>query len=642
MDKLDPVAASVAVDRRAPVKSSRSTLSTMADLEPYFAALFAREAVPRCPDCGLDAVATTPERAAKDLLAKENGARAVVSYPVRAEDADAFLELRESLIKDGYRRLLIGGSFRDIDQVKPSEATAPDVRVEVVLDRIVVRKEDTRRVQQAIETAWARGNGRAELRISTDPQVKMFDETSDSSSVRRVSVARGLVCPKCTRSFDEPRPGLFSYNSPLGACAECRGFGRIISIDWDKVIPDPNKSIAKGAIKAWAGPSSEWERGVLDKFCKKKKIPTDMPWQKLNKAARDAVIEGEGEWKGGKYPGIRAWFKWLESRTYKMHVRVFLARFREYTACPSCHAARLNATALAYRVAGKNIGEWHHLAVTEANALLSSVAARDPQGKRVREELASRLGYLEAVGLGYLTLDRQARTLSGGESQRAGLTTALGASLTGSMFVLDEPTVGLHAADVAPLTKAMRHLAEAGNSVLVIEHDRGVVASCDRVVELGPGAGKNGGKILFDGPPEKISSDKNLPTARAWKNEDARAVGKKEPRTAKNFLRVHGIEANNLDRVDVDIPLGVVCAVTGPSGSGKSTLVEDIVYRAVGRALGDMNLPRPREARSHRRRRSAFTRRARRSSAARTHRTRKCCNLHACVGSHSRAICCRK
>ncbi len=608
MDKLDPVAASVAVDRRAPVKSSRSTLSTMADLEPYFAALFAREAVPRCPDCDRDAVATTPERAAKDLLAKENGARAVVSYPVRAEDADAFLELRESLIKDGYRRLLVGGSFRDIDQVKPSEATAPDVRVEVVLDRIVVRKEDTRRVQQAIETAWTRGNGRAELRISTDPQAKMFDEASwittrhglpkvdqnsDSSSVRRVSVARGLVCPKCTRSFDEPRPGLFSYNSPLGACAECRGFGRIITIDWDKVIPDPNKSIAKGAIKAWAGPSADWERSTLDRFCKQKKIPTDVPWQKLTNAQRKLVTDGEGEWKGDKYPGIRAWFKWLEGRTYKMHVRVFLARFREYAPCSSCNAARLNATALAYRVAGKNIGEWHRLAVTEANALLSSVAARDPQGKRVREELASRLGYLEAVGLGYLTLDRQARTLSGGESQRAGLTTALGASLTGSMFVLDEPTVGLHAADVAPLTKAMRHLAEAGNSVLVIEHDRGVVSACDRVVELGPGAGKNGGKILFDGPPENISKEKNLPTARAWKNEDARALSNKTLRTAKHFLRVHGIEANNLDHVDVDIPLGVVCAVTGPSGSGKSTLVEDIVYRAVGRALGDMNLPRP-------------------------------------------------
>ena len=583
MDKLDPVAASVAVDRRAPVKSSRSTLSTMADLEPYFAALFAREAVPRCPDCGLDAIATTPEKAAKELLAKENGARAVLSYPVKAADADAFLELRESLIKDGYRRLLVGGTVRNIDEVKPSEATQPDVRVEVVLDRVTIRKEDTRRIQQAIETAWTRGDGRAELRI----------DTGEDGSLRRVSVARGLVCPKCTRSFDAPRPGLFSYNSPLGACAECRGFGRIITIDWDKVIPDPDKSIAKGAIKAWSGPSSEWERGILERFCKKKKIPLDVAWSKLTAAQRLLVTDGEGAWNGDNYPGIRAWFKWLEGRTYKMHVRVFLARYRQYAPCPSCHAARLNATALAYRVAGKNIGEWHALAVSDALALLGTVAAKDPQGKRVREELASRLGYLEAVGLGYLTLDRQARTLSGGESQRAGLTTALGASLTGSMFVLDEPTVGLHAADVAPLTKAMRHLAEAGNAVLVIEHDRGVVASCDRVVELGPGAGKNGGKILFDGPPKDITKQKNLPTALAWKAEDARAEGTTKRRIAKNFLRVHGIEANNLEKLDVDIPLGVVCAVTGPSGSGKSTLVEDIVYRAVGRALGDMNLPRP-------------------------------------------------
>ena len=583
IDKLDPVAASVAVDRRAPVKSSRSTLSTMADLEPYFAALFAREAVPRCPDCDLDAVATTPEKATKALLAKETTGRAIVSYPVRANDPDEYLELRDSLVKDGYRRLMVGGAVRDIDDVKPSEATAPDVRVEVVLDRVTLRKDDARRIQQAIETAWLRGEGRAELRI----------EGSAEDAVRRVSVSRGLVCPKCAKAFDPPRPGLFSYNSPLGACAECRGFGRIIAIDWDKVIPDPSRSLAKNAIKAWSGASSEWERGVLETFCKKNKIPWTTPWEKLTKAQQKLVIEGEGSWKGGKYPGVKAWFKWLEGRTYKMHVRVFLARYRQYAPCPSCNAARLNSTALAYRVGGKNIGEWHRLTVSEARARLNDVVARDPQGQRVRSELAARFDYLEAVGLGYLTLDRQARTLSGGESQRAGLTTALSASLTGSMFVLDEPTVGLHASDIPPLTKAMRTLAEAGNSVVVIEHDRSVVASADRVVELGPGAGKNGGNILFDGPPESIAKDKSLPTAKAWKLEDDRASKSKSRRKGKQFLRIKGIEMNNLSGVDVDVPLGVVCAVTGPSGSGKSTLVDDVLYCAVGRALGDMNLTRP-------------------------------------------------
>ncbi|MGH7281460.1 MAG: excinuclease ABC subunit UvrA, partial [Polyangiaceae bacterium] len=591
IDKLDPVAASVAVDRRAPVKSSRSTLSTMADLEPYFAALFAREAVPRCPDCDRDAVATTPEKATKTLLAKETSGRAVVSYPVRAEDADQFLELRESLVRDGYRRLLVGGRMRDIDEVRPSEATAPDVRVEVILDRVALRKDDARRLQHAIETAWLRGEGRAELRI-TDATQLALDE-NDSSSMRRVSVSRGLVCPKCSRSFDEPRPGLFSYNSPLGACTSCKGFGRIIAIDWDKVIPDPSKPLSKNAIKAWSGSSAEWERGVLETFCKKKKIPWSTPWEKLTKAQRDLVIEGEGSWKGGKYPGVKAWFKWLEGRTYKMHVRVFLARYRQYAPCPACHAARLNPTALAYRVGGMHIGQWHALSVSEARARLAEITPRDPQGKRVHEELAARFDYLEAVGLGYLTLDRQARTLSGGESQRAGLTTALGASLTGSMFVLDEPTVGLHASDVPPLTRAMRHLAEAGNAVVVIEHDRSVVSSSDRVVELGPGAGKNGGKILFDGPPEKIAEYNNLPTAKAWQREDERASNRATRKKAKRFLRLHGIEANNLQGVDVDIPLGVVCAVTGPSGSGKSTLVDDVVYCAVGRALGDMGLARP-------------------------------------------------
>ncbi|WP_394832080.1 excinuclease ABC subunit UvrA [Pendulispora rubella] len=587
IEQLDPIAATVAVDRRAPIKSSRSTLATMADLEPYFAGLFAREAVPTCPDCGVDAVATTPEQAARALVNKVGKARATVSYPIRAEDPEHFFELRENLVRDGYRRLMVGGTVRDIDEVRPSEATAPDIRVEVLLDRLVVRPEDQRRLQQAIELAWERGEGRAELRV--EPTGELFAEAANS----HVPVVRGLSCPKCARAFEPARPALFSYNSPLGACEACRGFGRTIEIDWDKVIPDPRKSIEDGAIKAWAGSSAEWERGVLMKYCKQQRIPVDVAWEKLSAKQRTQVIEGEGTWNEGKYPGVRAWFKWLESRTYKMHVRVFLSRYRDYVACTSCSASRLNKTALAYRVGSLNLADWHALAVTDALARVRDIVVRDPQGKRLREELAARLGYLDAVGLGYLTLDRQARTLSGGEAQRAGLTTALGASLTGALFVLDEPTVGLHACDVPALAQVMRRLSDAGNTVLVIEHDAEVVRACDRVLELGPGAGKEGGRILFDGTPSALAKRKDLPTGRALSGLSG--AGGRTKIVATERLSIKGARTNNLRDVSVDIPLGVLCVVTGPSGSGKSTLVEEILYRSVARNLGDSQVPRPGE-----------------------------------------------
>jgi excinuclease ABC subunit A len=577
MDELAPVAATVAVDRRAPVKSSRSTLATMADLEPYLAALFGREAVPRCPDCDLDAVDTSPRDAATRLAESLEGARALVTYAVHPEDAEQFLELREQLAKDGYRRLVVAGAVREIDEVRPSEATAPGVRVEVVVDRVGVARREMRRLQEAIEAAWSRGGGRAELR---------------SESGAHVTVARGLVCPKCARAFDAPRPGLFSYNSPFGACDACRGFGRVIAIDWDKVIPDPQRSLGAGAIKPWSGASTTWERGILEKFCKKEKIPLDVPWAKLREAQRQLVLGGEGSWHNGKYPGVRAWFEWLETRTYKMHVRVLLSRYREYALCGACHGSRLNAAALAYRVGGLNLAGWHGLTVADARSRVVALDARDPQGRRVREQLASRLTYLDAVGLGYLTLDRQARTLSGGEAQRAGLTTALGAALTGTLFVLDEPTVGLHATDVPALARVMRELAGAGNTVMVVEHEPAVVRACDRVIEMGPGAGPHGGQVLFDGTPGELAKRHDLPTGKAWASSRA-AQRSRRSAQARGGLFVRGARAHNLQGVDVRVPLGVVCAVTGPSGSGKSTLAHDVLFRAAARGLGDLSVDKP-------------------------------------------------
>ena len=570
MDRLDPIAATVAVDRRAPIKSSRSTLATMADLEPYFAALFGCEAVPMCADCGVAAVQTTASQAVERLFAAQSARKVVIGYPVRVASTEAFMDLRSELMKAGFRRLMVAGTVRELEEVKPSEVCSPTVSTQVVVDRIALSESSRRRAQEAVELAWQRAEGRASVW---------------GEDATHTILARGLVCPRCAKSFEPPTPRLFSYNSPLGACETCKGFGRIIGIDWDKVIPDHHKTLAKNAIKPWSGASSEWERGSLKKFALKHGIPMDVPWKALSDTQRNQVLEGDGDWSSSKFPGVKAWFKWLEARTYKMHVRVLLARYREYALCASCNGARLNPTALAYRVTDLNVGAWHALTVGEAHARITALKTYSAQGERIKAALSSRLHYLDRVGLGYLSLDRQARTLSGGEAQRAGLTTALGAALTGTLFVLDEPTVGLHAADVPALAEVMRDLSRGGNTVLCIEHDERIVKSADRAIELGPGAGSEGGLIVFDGRPSALAHS-DTATARAWK----KSPEIRKPRRAVNLLRVEGARANNLRDVTIDIPLGVLTVLSGPSGSGKSTLAEDIVYRAASRHFGNVKV----------------------------------------------------
>jgi excinuclease ABC subunit A len=571
MKRLEPVPAGIAVDRRAPIKSSRSTVATMADLEPYLAALFLREARPVCPKHGVPGRMLDVAEAARLASLELGKGRGVLTYPLRVAGAEAYLEVREALLRDGYRRLLLEGKVENIDALKPSLALKSG-ELAVVVDRLS-NGEDAARIAQGIEAAWQRSGGVAMVQR---------DDVS-------LELKRGLCCPECGLALDEARPGLFSYESPLGACPECRGFGRTLGVDLSKVIPDASRSLEQGAIRPWRGKSTKWERAELAKMCKRNRVPIDVPWSALSAAAQRVVLDGDGSWHKHLFPGVRGWFKWLETKTYKMHVRVLLARYRSYDECVACGGKRLNEKALSYQIDGLNLADFHALEIGEARRRAASLEPRSAQGDLARRELAQRLEYLERVGLGYLTLSRQARTLSGGEAQRVTLTAALGTSLCGALFVLDEPTVGLHPSDVEPLLGLLRELAERDNTVLVVEHDPLLIRGADRVIELGPGAGAEGGQIVRDAPPSAFSRpDTATGRALAGLKQTDRAR-----RTPRGFLEVQGATANNLRDVDVKIPLGVLCAVTGPSGSGKSTLAVDIVYRALARKFGDFDVELP-------------------------------------------------
>jgi excinuclease ABC subunit A len=571
MTRLEPVPAGIAVDRRAPVKSSRSTVATMADIEPYLAALFVREAVPVCAEHDVPGVELTIERAAERVAQASDGARVIISYGVQVSGREQYLEVREQLARDGYRRLLIGDEAQDIDAVKPSVATKLG-SLDVVVDRVGSGR-DAQRVTAAVETAWQRGFGYLQLHVGDT----------------RLGLRRGLSCPVCAKSLDASRAGLFSYESPVGACPTCRGFGRTLGVDLSKVIPDTSRSIDDGVVRPWRGNSTKWERAEVKKLCRRHEIPTNVPFQSLSPTQQTLILEGDGSWHKGLFPGVVGWFKWLETKTYKMHVRVLLARYRSYDPCVACGGRRLNATALSYRVGGLSIADYHALEIGDARARIDALKTTSAQGDLARRELSQRLTYLDRVGLGYLTLDRQARTLSGGEAQRVTLTAALGTSLHNALFVLDEPSVGLHPSDVPPLAEMIRELAQRNNTVLVVEHDPTLIAAADRVLELGPGAGSAGGHIVFDGTPEAARAG-HTATARAMAGVARRTEGVRAP---TGFLELRGATANNLRGVDVDVPLGVVCAITGPSGSGKSTLSVDILYRALARHFGDFDEEQP-------------------------------------------------
>ncbi|MCH2368858.1 MAG: excinuclease ABC subunit A, partial [Planctomycetes bacterium] len=399
---------------------------------------------------------------------------------------------------------------------------------------------------------------------------------------------RGLRCSACDVALPTPTPGLFSFNTPYGACEECRGFGRIIEIDWGRVVPDRRLSIRSGAIKPWTSKgrrAGRW-RTKCRKACEDRGIDIDVPWEKLPEDERDFVIAGAGR----EWPGVSGFFRSLDRKKYRMHIRVLLSRYRGFTECPSCRGGRLRPEAFCFRVGGMTLPEFWKLPVRDGVDILAGLESgglRRPE-RLVVEEISSRLGYLKSVGLGYLALDRQSRTLSGGEVERVNLTAALGASLVDTLFVLDEPSIGLHARDNARLLEILRQVRDRGNTVVVVEHDPEIIAAADHVIDMGPGSGSAGGEVVAAGNLAAIIASEASLTGSYLRGERQVAGSARDRRktSASRCLRIKGARENNLRGLNVDIPVDVFTAVSGVSGSGKSSLLHQVLWRHWQREQG--------------------------------------------------------
>jgi len=571
---VEGVLPAIAVDRTAPVRTSRSTVGTMTLVADYMRALWSRSATLHCRSCDLPVVRDTPSTIFRAALEAVPGRPVLIAFPHGVGEKVDPEVVREAFSKAGFRRVLERGEAVRLEDARLAPASGV---VTVVLDRTVLAADRRQRVIDSVEAALRWGAGRVELHPEGGEPLRFSEH---------------LHCARCDIEYTDPTPALFSFNHPVGACASCRGFGRTMAIDPNLVIPDPRLSLAEGCVKPFQTKFySDCQRDMM-RFARRVGLPVDTPWAELPGDVRTLVWEGEPggreQWQRRWY-GIAGFFEWLESRTYRMHVRVFLSRYRSYGTCPECDGARLKPEALRFRLAGRSLPEVEAMPVGEACALFEgwSAPASDPAAALLRGEILGRLRFLVDVGLPYLTLARQSRTLSGGEAQRVTLATALGGSLTSTLYVLDEPSVGLHPRDSARLAAVLRRLADAGNAVVVVEHDPALIAAADRVIDLGPGPGREGGSVVYQGPVPGLLRHSRSRTGDVLAGRiRIPAPAARRVATPGRELVVRGARENNLKGIDVRFPLGLLVCVTGVSGSGKSSLVDQVLYRNLKRHFG--------------------------------------------------------
>ena len=595
-DVIDGIAPAVAIRQKNTTRNPRSTVATATEIYDYLRLLFARIGRTYCAVCGQEVKKDTVDEIADRLMALPEDTRLQALFPLRplpapqppekpkarktakkkkAEVSDDSL-LKSRLVElrtRGFLRLYQNGTITDIST--PEAVLEVDFAepVYVVIDRIVIASDIRSRLVDAIEQGYREAG---EVIFDTAPR--------DDEPVQRFRFSQRFECKNDGTRYDEPEPRLFSFNNPYGACPKCQGFGNTIDFDLNLVIPNKALSLSEGAIDPWTKPKYKSLATEMKRYARAAGVPLDVPWEDLTDEQKTFVLKGDGKWWG-----VRGFFDYLERKKYKLHVRVFLSRYRGYSVCPDCNGLRLRVEARQVRVGGKDICQVSAMTVEDATKFFAELQLTQEQAdiaERLLVEIRDRLRFMNDVGLEYLSLDRLSSTLSGGEAQRIQLATSLGSRLVGTLYVLDEPSIGLHSRDTERLIKILHSLRDLGNTVLVVEHDAEIMRNADRIIDLGPGAGENGGKVIATGTYEEILQNPASLTGR-YLNHDLRIQMPVARRTSnKQSIRIRGARAHNLKKVDVTIPLGMLVAITGVSGSGKSTLVHDVLFNAVAAEKG--------------------------------------------------------
>jgi len=594
VDEITGIAPAIAIKQKNSTRNPRSTVATATEIYDYLRLLYARAGRTFCTKCGNEVRKDTMDEIAARVLALPQGRRFYVLYtfdlaasaavpapatPRRGVAKRATKPAAETirlalagLQRRGFQRLYQAGRMHEFSSPETLLDIDFTLPVYVVVDRLAIGPDMRSRLIDSVEICYREGRGEAIL--------EFVPETPGGPAERMLFNER-FECKTCGSVYQEPEPRLFSFNNPYGACPRCQGFGNTVDFDINLVIPDRGKSLNEGAIQPWTKPRYRAVVLELKKFARANQIPLDVPFRQLTVAQQNLVIEGDPK---SDYMGVNGFFLWLERKKYKLHVRVFLSRYRGYALCPECNGSRLRTEARAVQISGKSITEVCAMTVAKAREFMDSLELSEEQAAiadKILEEIRRRLLFLDEVGLDYLSLDRLSSTLSGGEAQRIQLATSLGSHLVGALYVLDEPSIGLHPRDTHRLIEILKHLRDLGNTILVVEHDPDVMAAADYVIDLGPGAGEHGGSLLFAGPRSELLQSRESLTARYLNGELRIPVPALRHKPSGRFLRIFGARAHNLQNVDLMIPLHMLVAITGVSGSGKSTLVHDVIYKAL-------------------------------------------------------------
>ncbi len=599
VDEISGICPAISIRQKNATRNPRSTVATQTEIFDYLRLLFARIGITRCAGCGQEVTRDTPESIAEQILEWPQGSRFYVLFPAAAglEQLEAaangqskrkkraaqgnvgLSETRRnahlmSLMQRGFTRLYKAGQI--IELATPDSYTEKSFdNTFVLVDRLVVRDESRSRLVDSIETAYQEGSGQAIIEFADEAHT-------------RLPFSEGFECKRCALRYAAPEPRLFSFNSPFGACPTCQGFGNTIGLDLDLVVPNRELSLEQGAIEPWGKPQYAWAQRELIKFSKREGIPTNQAFRQLSREQQKLILQGSGE--DEDFEGIKGFFDWLETKKYKLHVRVFLSKYRGYTLCADCGGSRLRSEARLIEVAGKSLPEVTAMTAREAADFFDQLPLSSEQteiASRLLVEIRSRLKFLLDVGLEYLTLDRLASTLSGGEAQRIQLATNLGASLVGALYVLDEPSIGLHPRDNQKLIKILEDLRDIGNTVLVVEHEPEMMLAANHLIDIGPAAGELGGEVVFSGTPVELLEQSHALTGRYLRGELEIKLPKQRRKGNNRTIEIRGASEHNLKGIDVKIPLGLMACITGVSGSGKSTLVHDIIYAGIKKQRGE-------------------------------------------------------